>query len=342
MTPDILFIGPDSGGGMTAVIRSCCAMFPQARMVGSFRGGSRWHKVLDAAKGMMEMRRLLHKHPEISVVHIHTASNASFRRKMFFARKARKMGRKVVMHVHGGGFREFFATDPAGITQALNSVDHLVVLSDIWADFFKANGVTSPISVIPNPVADPQPVKVESDGKIHFLFLGLLTAEKGLYDLLEAIECNENCRSGKYIFHIGGNGPEQDRLQQLIREKGLENAVILEGWVDGAKKARLLSQADVLLLPSHTEAMPISILEAMSYGKPVIATPVGSVPTVVESGRNGLLVPVGDPKALAEAIDAFGNDAALRRRMGAQSLEMVKPYNLESIAQKLRQLYESL
>ena len=341
MTKEILFIGPGCGGGMTAVIQTCCALFPGSEFISSYNGGSPLRKAIEAGKALLRMRRTLKANPGIGIVHIHTASNASFRRKMLFARLARKMGRKVVLHVHGGGFRDFYAKDPANITKALKIADKVVVLSQQWEDFFHGIGIIN-TAVIPNPVAAPVHVDSADDGLIHFLFLGLLHRDKGVLDLVNVIADNADSWRGRYVFHLAGNGPEEATLRKKIADHGLGDTIILEGWIGSERKAALLSQASALILPSYIEAMPISILEALSYDKPVIATSVGSIPELMGNGEGGILLQPGDTKALAQAIGTMASDPDLRRQMGDNALRLVQPYSTANVALKLQNLYSSL
>src|SRR5207237_8843711 len=97
---------------------------------------------------------------------------------------------------------------------------------------------------------------------------------------------------------LAGTGAEEGRLRQYVRDAGLVRDVTFVGPAYGDLKARLLSQADVLLLPSYSEGLPYSLLEAMAAGVVPVVTPVGAIPAVVTAGEPGLIVP---PRA-AEAI----------------------------------------
>ena len=134
------------------------------------------------------------------------------------------------------------------------------------------------------------------------LFLGLLGKNKGIYDLLECIRDHKVEFQGKLKLYIGGNG-EIEHVKQLIKEYGIADIVIFEGWVSGDKKIELLNKSDAYILPSYKEGLPISILEAMSYGMPIISTPVGGIPEIVSNGENGYLVEPGNKE------DIYNNTA---------------------------------
>lgn len=120
------------------------------------------------------------------------------------------------------------------------------------------------------------------------------------------------------VFLIAGAGPpdEEDRLRALTAELGLDDGTVRRlGFRDDAPS--LLALSDVVVLPSRQEGFPNTLLEAMALGTAVVATPVDGVPELVADGVDGLLVPVGDEMALADALTRLLTDDALRRRLGA-------------------------
>jgi glycosyltransferase involved in cell wall biosynthesis len=120
-------------------------------------------------------------------------------------------------------------------------------------------------------------------------------------------------------------------------------AVIFTGPVEGEHKALLLSQADMLLLPSYAEGLPYALLEAMAAGAVPIATPVGAIPDVVTDGVHGLLVPLRDVEAIAQAVARLAADRALLARMSAASRKrIVSGYSIERLAADFSTLYSKL
>ncbi|MGI9452540.1 MAG: glycosyltransferase, partial [Geminicoccaceae bacterium] len=109
-----------------------------------------------------------------------------------------------------------------------------------------------------------------------------------------------------------------------------------------AERDALFEDVDGLVLPSHFEGMPMSLLEAMSYELAVIATPIGAIPDVVIDGKNGLLVPVSDPEALGAAIQRLIKDPALCQKLGAEGRKSVEPFSMEGYAEHLISLYQSV
>lgn len=112
-----------------------------------------------------------------------------------------------------------------------------------------------------------------------------------------------------------------------------------EGWVDNEKKRHLLNLADVFILPSYIEGVPISILEAESYHKPVITTKVGGIPSIVKDHQTGLFVTPGNIEEIYKAMMMLANNKTLRNEFGEASCRISRGYLPETIKQQLESLY---
>ncbi len=182
-------------------------------------------------------------------------------------------------------------------------------------------------------------LEVPADARV-VLTAGYLSAEKGHRDLLTAAEIVHS-RWPQAWFVVAGEGPLRHSLQQQAGRAGLP--VKFPGFWPPADMPRLLASADVFVLPSRSEALGSVLLEAMACGLPVVATRVGGIPEVVEPGRTGLLVPAGQPAALAEAIGSLLTDpeAALQMGRQARSYVLEKRSSRLMVAQTLK-LYRRL
>ena len=118
-------------------------------------------------------------------------------------------------------------------------------------------------------------------------------------------------------FVVVGGGPLQAELEERAHALDLTSHIVFTG--NRRDIPRLLAAMDVFVMPSLYEGGPITVLEAMAMAKPVVSTPVGMVPDVVEDGRNGLLVPTGDSAALARAVSRLLDDPALAAALGEQA-----------------------
>lgn len=283
--------------------------------------------------------KLLFDH-EIKIVHIHTASNISFKRSALFVRMAKWFHKKVILHVHGGAFRDYYRREAHYVTSVLNRCDCVIALSETWKKFFE--GICDvPVVVLNNIIEPPQKEACKKDGKVHLLFLGLLVKEKGIYDLLDMIGEYADFFRGRIVLHIGGNG-DADLLKNAIEQKRLGDFVRYEGWVSGHKKTRLFSLCDIYVLPSYIEGMPISILEAMSYGCAVLATNVGGIPEIIQDGVNGFLFEAGNQEEMYGKLKKLVVDDNMRMAMGGVGLSQSHAYLPDAVGMDLASIYRRL
>ena len=140
---------------------------------------------------------------------------------------------------------------------------------------------------------------------------------------------------------IAGSGPEEERLRTAIRERGLEDTVSLLGLRHDVPD--LLSAMDLAICCSDFEGSPLSVMEYMAAGRPVVATRVGGVPDLVQDGVNGLLVQRRDPAALARATAELLRDRELREAMGRRGLDRQRrEFSIEGMVRRVEELYQEL
>lgn len=130
-------------------------------------------------------------------------------------------------------------------------------------------------------------------------YIGRLSPEKGVQIFVEAISLVTKINP-KIFFVIVGTGELEDDLKKAVKERGLENVVAFLGYRRDAQN--VIKQIDITVLPSFTEGLPLTPIESFAQGKPIVATRVGGTAEIVKNGSNGILVPAGEPKALAEGI----------------------------------------
>lgn len=193
----------------------------------------------------------------------------------------------------------------------------------------------------PANTEDDLTIKIrEKYGERIVLFVGLLRYYKGLDVLINATKYVD----GKVI--IIGRGPEWGRLNRLISDKRLHDKVILENSVTNFNLLPYYRSCDVFVLPSiyRSEAFGIVLLEAMACGKPVISTELGTGTSWVnQHGVTGLVVPPGDPKALADAINTIMDDRSLAKRMGeAGRKRVLENFTKELMAERVLKVYKEV
>jgi glycosyltransferase involved in cell wall biosynthesis len=255
------------------------------------------------------------------VVHIHSAlaPHVTLVRAGMLAAAARTRGCGVLLHAHGGLVKLWLTTRPrrALARVALAAADHVVAVSEGGREALAAALGKRRVDLIDNwidtgafspPDAPHEPPRI--------LYAGFITPRKGLLDLIAASRLLEERGVAHELLLAGGTPAEGPHAEEEVR-RAAGPAVRLLGSRPLEAMPELYGTADVFCLPSWWEAMPLSVLEAMAAGLPVVATRVGDIPRAVEDGVTGLLVPPRDPAALASALEQLLRGPEDRRAMGA-------------------------
>lgn len=284
---------------------------------------------------------------EISLIHAHTASRASFWRKTLFILPASWLKIPVIIHLHGAEFKEFYENESGVLRKYLvravfKKADRIVVLSSQWKRWL--GGVVDAGRIV--RIFNPAPAAPSSPGMVarhpsELLFLGRLSPRKGIYDLLAAVAALRKDYPSLELICCG-DGELQEVAAHAAR-LGIADSVKIFSWVDGEQKRRLLGEATVYVLPSYNEGLPMGVLEAMAAGMPVVSTTVGGIPDAIENGIDGCLVEPGDVPALVGALDRLLMDVDLRRRIGVAAIgKMRELFLAEKVIGQVEQLYREL
>ncbi len=295
---------------------------------------------------------LIHR-PQI--VHIHTSSYLSFWEKSIFLIVSKLFSRKIVLHVHGAKFDSFYKNNGMInkflIRKIFRYCDNVVVLSLKWKNFFLSLVDQNKISVIPNGIEYTKFESFEksfpkiSNGKIQILFLGNLTQRKGIYDILEVVpKIKDKFIDVNFVFAGSEEFPgDLNRFKKECVAKEINNSIKLIFNFSDNEKMKLFFESDIYLLPSYAEGLPISLLEAMAAGLPVISTPVGGIPEVIEEGVNGFIISPGDTDDLANKICKLVEDKDLREMMGEKNQLTIKQmYDWLIVSKKISSMYYSI
>lgn len=257
---------------------------------------------------------------KVDVLHLNLSVNGSTWRKLIIALLARVLSVPYVLHLHSSGYPTFWTDAPTWKNRRINSLfrhaQRTIVLGTVWRDFVVSRlpELSDRVIVVPN--ASPRPARPHLGGgdTVHVLFLGRVNANKGVPQLGEALhrlKDNPNWRAT-----IAGDGFVAE-ARATAKDMGLSDRVAIPGWMGPDDVARLLSEADILVLPSFNENLPVSVIEGMASGLAVVATPVGAVGDIITNEVSGLLVEPGDVDALTAALARLIDDADLRQRLGA-------------------------
>ncbi len=178
-----------------------------------------------------------------------------------------------------------------------------------------------------------------ADDEVLALTVANLRSEKGYDVLLDAARLCVAAGTPLRFVSVG-RGPLEPELAASARAGGLEGHFVFLGT--RTDTARLMAGADVFVLPSHQEGLPVALMEAMSAGLPVVATIVGGVPDIVTDDVEGLLVPPGRPELLARALQRVADDAPLRARLAAASSTRSEGFDVRVAARAIESVYDEL
>lgn len=282
----------------------------------------RWHImfapiVLARFLFLMLVLRLIGK---CDLVHINLSTYGSTTRKVVVGMLARILRIPYVIHLHGGAYPAYLegsdAARRARIRLFFKKAAGIVVLGAVWTEFVveKLGVDCERVTVVPNAAAAiSEHCEINRSKTPTILFLGKLSKTKGVPQLFEALD--EIGTSLPWRAVIAGTG-ESREYAAWVAGAGLADRIDLPGWVGPDRTFQLLAAAEILVLPSFVENLPLSVIEGMAAGLAVVATPVGAVPDIIIHEETGLLVPAGDPSALATALRRLLCEPALRIRLG--------------------------
>ena len=340
-------------GGISAVVAYWSEYIDDLQYYPTFKEGMIFIKLWWFVTSYIRIFFRLLLDQKITIVHCHTAAGSDFKRQSMIVKLAKRNGKKVILHSHASQFKVFYseASDKgkAAIVNTLRKADVLIVHSESWRDWFISLGVDAKkITILHNITAYPTILDDSKNARmidfsnrpVRFLFLGEIGQRKGVFDIIRALINHREEISGKIELRIGGNKMESE-LRKAIADGGISDFVKFEGWVSGDQKIELLNWADVYVLPSFNEGLPISILEAMSYKMPIISTPVGGIPEVVDES-NGIIVTPGKDEEIYSAIKHYVDKKSDITLHGEMSYRKAETYLPDYVISHLRTIYENL
>ncbi len=342
-------VGPDRGvhGGISAIV-NCYYEAGLDRQVdlkyiGTMKEGSRGKKLFVMAAAYLRFVFALGRY---DIVHVNASSDNSFMRKSFFIKAAKRHNKKIVLHQHGGDFKNYYANQISEkrrryIDGILEMADVMLVLTDSWKEYFGKLTDIGKIRVFPNGIVtsglEGGTAGEHSLNKI--LFLGRICKDKGIDELLEAVD-QIHSKNPDVRLYIGGIF-EEARYEGEIKKRS--EYVKYLGWISGDEKKKYLAECGILALPSYYEGLPVTLLEAMLNGLVAVTTNVGGIPQVVTNGQNGIMI---EPKNAEELCAAL--EDVIDRKVDVPSIlvngkkTVMENYSVEKSVKNLVSVYEKL
>lgn len=286
------------------------------------------------------------KNPQI--VHIHTCSYFTFWQNTVDVIIAKYIfRRKVILHIHGASFDRFYLSSSRikkyALKTILKSTDQIIALSEYWREFFEHTvGLENVITVFNGISTSNYQTHYSArwngmaHGDINILFVGEIGVRKGVFDIEKTVPLISQ-KTNDFLFTLAGKAPNQYQAKQENRH------MQYVGEIAGERKYRYYQNADIFVLPSYAENLPLVILEAMASGLPVVATSVGGIPEIIKDGENGFLIQPGDYRGLAEKITYLIEHPDARKEMGRRNRELaIKQYDFSRVVDDLDRIYQSL
>ncbi|BAZ30897.1 group 1 glycosyl transferase [Cylindrospermum sp. NIES-4074] len=337
----------EQNGGIATVENLILKHIPphiQIQHLTSHDEGSIAHRIAVFGKCLVKLLWMLSSQ-RTDIVYIHISDGGSVFRKAIIALTAFIFRKPVIIHAHGAEFHLTYSRLPKWAKRGLNSIfcrcNGFIVLSKTWKDFYVNNLGLNPqqVFILPNPtelpVQIPERLNVK---KVTLLFCGRVGQRKGAFDLIRAFANLPSTLKKRSDLILAGDG-DLEEAKNLVASLNLGEQITFLGWVNSAQRDKLLSKSDVFILPSYNEALPMAILEAMGWGLPIISTPVGGIPELVISHKNGLLVAPGDVEQLSEAMQSLIENETLRLSLGKAAREIVSPFDVDKYSPQLVNIF---
>jgi len=265
---------------------------------------------------------------------------------------AKIAGKKIIVHFRGGRLslnRDINFIQKFTIGKSIQLADKVIVLGskerNYISEFYKITNKEK-IAILPNSVDIPKSIheskllSSKEDKQFKIIFIGRIDKNKGLEELILALEAIKS--KINFHFYLAGTGPDEESfVSKCISTLGDKFSFL--GVLNSIDKVPFYENADIFILPSYFEGLPNALLEAMAYGVVPIATPVGSIPEVVENNKNGFIIPINNYQEISKRIILLYHDRILLKQLGEASHQTIfESYSIDNYIVKLNKVYDSV
>lgn len=361
----VLVVGSteQSGGGVTSVIKLIKKMPVWEKYscywLGTQIQGNVFVKLWYACTAYLKALFIIWSY---DIIHFHTVPDQSMTVQLPVLLLALVGRKKVIFHIHCGNQLGMDMCTKNRIAHCcMGKADVIVLLAhsfeqllhDNWPEVKGNNGYEKEdngltvdgdkVTVIYNACEGVEAIPYAEHDKT-ILFAGIFNDNKSADVLIKAVNSlNANGNLNGWKLVLLGSGPQEAMLHNMVKEYGLEDKVVMPGYVYGEKKKEYFQRAGIYAMCSRYEGMPMVVMESWAYGVPVVTTPVGGLPDVMEEGKNCLSFDFGDADGLAKQLLKLITDDGLRNRMSEYSKEFVEKYfSLDTVNKQFVSLYENL
>lgn len=285
-----------------------------------------------------------------TIVHLNPSLNRkAFWRDFVYLAVAKLCGAKTIYQVHGGSLATFHARrrwlSPA-IRVVGRMADRIVVLSEREKKNFANYVASKKLIIIPNAIDLSEHegwMEKRFDFDHHHLgYLGRLVPDKGVFEIIEAMSVLRN-KGRRLTLHIAGSGPSESAMKERVARLNLSADVRFRGELHGGDKIEFWKHLHVFVFPSYHEGLPYALLESLASGTPIVTTPVGAIPEIIEDGTHGLCVPTRDIAGIVNAIESLLDSPQRLRCMSSACRKRAESmYGLPRLTAQFAELYSDL
>ncbi len=288
-------------------------------------------RLVQSKKRIDKLIKLL-KEKKISGVIIFSSTGFSFYEKVLMSFISKTYKTESFLFIRSGHFIDFNHKNKIAkfINKFLLKIPtYLGAQGKKWVEFYEEmDSDMLKVKLIHNWIEINKDYEYQSNKeKVVFLFVGWLVVKKGVLDLFDIIEANEDLK--QFTFRFAGEGTLFKELQQRKEKNKLDNIELL-GWKNEIELQREYKKADVFILPSYAEGFPNVVLEALNNRLPIISTNVGGIPDSVIDGYNGYIIEVGDKENLYKSVKKLGESEERRKDFAQNGREiLIKLHDLD-------------
>lgn len=277
--------------------------------------------------------------PRSDIAHFHTIPGRSILVQMPIFLLALLFKKKIVVQLHVGN-QLMDHIDDVVFKWVLHKANKIVVLAYVWRDLLLDSFKLSEekVAVVYNAAPDVKEIDYKDS---YVLFMAYLKKNKG-YDVIIKAFSQIAKEYPDWKLVIAGAG-EIEKAKALVKQCGAYDSIVIKGWVDGEERENLLRHAGVYCMASFQEGFPMTVLEAWSYGIPLVTTPVGGLPDVIKHEENAMVFDFGDVSGLEKCLTRLFSSKKLRESLSEASIELAKDkFSMRQIVMVINNMYDRL
>lgn len=280
------------------------------------------------------------------IVHINASmANTSILKNFMALLIGKLFFKKIVFQFHGGDPENIKTSYTYFLKKIVHLSDVILVLTDEQATIgdYEKLSEQSKVKKIPNymQIRDVDINSRNNIQDIHFLFLGRVIKEKGIFEIIDAVK-KLSKRSKNFRVDVVGDGPELKKMREIVENAGLNHFFVFHGFVTVGKD-EIFRDSHILLFPTWKEAFPYVALESMLFKMPMITTRVGALSEIIDDGKNGFLINSRDVDALSDKMEYFLLNPQQIETFGEQSFKILEQrYSTEIMKKTFTAIYNGV